>query len=408
MKLLYLICALTVVMSAVGCADSTVALRTSRFLVLPDQDRDALPDGLEIDLGTDPRLVDTDGDSLSDYWEVRKYGTDPLSPDSDGDGVADGEWEERSEFTRTIQAIVELRPPFDVRHMNDLFQDARRIDERGDVTRVEVVLYPDARPLFNAGAYQPTRDEHTQPTYAKNYSSEMKSRIRRRLASCVTDVQIVSRILQMMREIRHVDLERDLACESDLPVHFYVHRDALGAVHESGMLARYDAARREMVERNVLFADSMWRLGACGACGSTSILRGAMLRAAGIPEKTIMTIPLLYSYETDGTKIEVESDYSRQYLDIPSNSTRICDHFFNEAWIGNQWIRVDNKIGADGIIIWGKVPAVKILECDDPTDYNIWQYWNYETYRTERPYKYQSVIERPARHSLQDRQAAEG
>jgi hypothetical protein len=60
-----------------------------------DRDSDGLNEEEEYRAGTNPRLVDTDGDTLSDYWEV-KYGPDPLvhnslSADRDGDGLTEAE-----------------------------------------------------------------------------------------------------------------------------------------------------------------------------------------------------------------------------------------------------------------------------------------------------------------------------
>jgi outer membrane protein OmpA-like peptidoglycan-associated protein len=40
---------------------------------------------------TDPLKVDTDGDGLSDWDEVKTYNTDPTKPDTDGDGLTDSE-----------------------------------------------------------------------------------------------------------------------------------------------------------------------------------------------------------------------------------------------------------------------------------------------------------------------------
>ncbi len=377
-----------------GCATGHLRCQPDRELVLADRDLDGLPEMLEAGLGTDVELVDTDGDSLSDYWEANKYRTNPTESDSDGDGTPDGDWEERAEFARTLRAVVDLRPPFHIQHMNDFYQDARVLKALGGgVTRVEVVLYPEAIPSINASTYKPVRSQDTAPSFTKNYSPEMQRAVRRQVEACTTDVQAVEKILRQLREARHVDLVGDLGCECDLPAHFYLHRDVHGAILESAVPTS-DKGRWEMVKKVVVFANSMWRLGTRGACGSTAILRGALLRAAGIPEKTIMTIPLLYSYETDGTEIDVQTHYSRQHLDIPEGDTRICDHFLNEAWIGGQWVRVDNRINP----AWGDSPTVKILECHDPTDVDLRQHWNYETWRTRRPYKYLCIIERPAKH----------
>ena len=56
-----------------------------------DSDIDGLPDVLEIAIGTRPDLVDTDGDTLTDYQEVYITGTDPTVYDSVIEGVSDAD-----------------------------------------------------------------------------------------------------------------------------------------------------------------------------------------------------------------------------------------------------------------------------------------------------------------------------
>ncbi|NNM11613.1 MAG: hypothetical protein HKO60_06770, partial [Pseudomonadales bacterium] len=56
-----------------------------------DDDNDGLTDAEEAQYGTDPTLVDSDADSLSDYDEVYSYNTNPNAADSDGDGYSDAE-----------------------------------------------------------------------------------------------------------------------------------------------------------------------------------------------------------------------------------------------------------------------------------------------------------------------------
>ena len=57
---------------------------------LSDSEEDVDLDGV-VDAGeTDPQLADTDGDGLSDYQERVTYATDPLSKDTDGDAATDG------------------------------------------------------------------------------------------------------------------------------------------------------------------------------------------------------------------------------------------------------------------------------------------------------------------------------
>jgi hypothetical protein len=61
-----------------------------------DTDSDTLTDAREAELGTNPQLADSDGDSLADSAEVgvepaSGTGTDPRLTDTDGDGVEDGD-----------------------------------------------------------------------------------------------------------------------------------------------------------------------------------------------------------------------------------------------------------------------------------------------------------------------------
>ncbi len=56
-----------------------------------DCDEDGLSDREEEQVGTDPCLLDTDGDDLIDIDEVRRHGTNPLEPDTDEDGLSDSE-----------------------------------------------------------------------------------------------------------------------------------------------------------------------------------------------------------------------------------------------------------------------------------------------------------------------------
>jgi hypothetical protein len=55
-----------------------------------DTDKDGLPDLREKELGTNPAIMDTDADGLSDGDEILVWKTDPLNSDTDGDGYSDG------------------------------------------------------------------------------------------------------------------------------------------------------------------------------------------------------------------------------------------------------------------------------------------------------------------------------
>lgn len=56
-----------------------------------DSDNDGLTDIEEKNIGTNPQLYDTDGDTLSDYQEYNVLGTNPLNKNTDGDRYNDNE-----------------------------------------------------------------------------------------------------------------------------------------------------------------------------------------------------------------------------------------------------------------------------------------------------------------------------
>ncbi|MEW8045243.1 MAG: hypothetical protein ACH255_15450 [Candidatus Thiodiazotropha sp.] len=64
-----------------------------------DADGDGLTNQAESELGTDPRVADSDGDRVWDLTEVLLFDTDPLTADTDGDGISDGADPKPTQFT---------------------------------------------------------------------------------------------------------------------------------------------------------------------------------------------------------------------------------------------------------------------------------------------------------------------
>lgn len=77
-----------------------------------DHDGDGLKTRLELLIGTDPLVYDSDHDGLSDGFEYRRSHTNPLDPDTDGDGVDDGtQWRRR--VRNTPGTVIRPRGWFD-------------------------------------------------------------------------------------------------------------------------------------------------------------------------------------------------------------------------------------------------------------------------------------------------------
>lgn len=332
--------------------------------------------------------LDSDYDGLSDYEEINKYLTDPYNSDSDRDGIKDGEWDERYQYTRVFRAVVDLRKPYNLEHMNDFYQDARLVEVVSDeVSRFEIILYPDAKEVLIPTQFIPKDNEFTKPTYSKNYNSEMISTYNGIVESAKSDLHALVLLQRSFNKLNYISLKNDLGFTTTLPLQFQIYRNEEGQLIKKYYGYPTTHSIEELNDR-LFYADGMFRNGTRGACSSSATIRGAMFRSVGLEERTVFTIPLFYSTDSDGTRVDVENIPLNNSLNLSSGNVPISDHFFNIVKIGERWIRVDTNIIDTGIY----APYIKLLEMDDQVDYS-WEIWNFETYYDKRPYKYISIEE---------------
>lgn len=355
---------------------------------LLDTDLDGLPNEMEADLGTDPELADTDGDSLTDYAEAVKYGTNPLEGDSDGDTIPDSDWEERREYTYSVYTRLLIREPFVLETMTDTYQDVRVVagPDEDRYTEFEAVLYPDTQVPIAASSYPLTDlpDDiaiYTEPGIATNYDAGMQAEVQSIVGDAETDIQATLRILSWVRS------ETTYHLDYSLPEFGYIR------VENGDVQVRNydDPFPVDDMLRTHYYADSMFAERTHGTCTSVATLKCAMLRAAGIPCRLIQTIPVIFSHgsQTVPYSNNLTRDWSTKWEQPPGDDSEGVNHAYLEVYLGGQWLRVDQTIG----IYFHSTDelSLKILSVADWSEVDFTETWPVDWIH-ERPF-YTLVIE---------------
>jgi len=227
--------------------------------------------------------------------------------------------------------------------MNDLYQDARPADRKArlkDGTVVEVLLFPFSTPHVFAQPYPRAPIPESLRKYvardlSMNFSDETQKEIRDKIVKgATTDVEAVEKILAWMAsETRLANTLPEFAFFNVVD-NKIVWRQSLGSPEQD----------QRLLQTN-FFGDAMFKSRLHGTCSSTATLRATMLRAAGIPTRLIQNLPLINRYEGDPEPL-VEALRMRimaKGYDWGQGGGG-ANHVYNEVFLNNRWIRVDNVI----------------------------------------------------------------
>ena len=375
---------------------------------LQDTDQDGLDDGLEMQLGTLSTRSDTDLDGLTDYEEYCKYRTNPTSPDSDGDGTPDADWNERREYTYSIRAILELKPPWNLKAMNDLFQDARLMESPdSNFQKVEVIIYPNATLVLLPTPYpnQLTSEElikYTQPAFDLNYSPEMQLGVQQILSGATHTLEVLARL---QHEIGKMKLTTPLYAPF-----IYTYKQQRKLIVDQAFFESLDrdVTKAEVEETLAVnyFGDSMFKRKRYGACVSRARLLASMLRAVGIPARVSFSIPMIYYYKGTGewkrltknlNNEEVAGGFSYQKPLIP-NEVKIVGHSQVEAYLNNHWIRLGYQINEGPLFAGTDQLFIKIIDAADFAEIDFTKTWSPTQWVKERPYRTVELSDQAAKY----------
>ena len=377
---------------------------------LRDTDKDGLDDGLEAEIGTLCTSSDTDTDGLTDYEEYCKYRTDPTLADSDRDGISDADWNERREYTYSIRAVLELKPPWSLEAMNDLFQDARLMEstvENSAYTKIEVIVYPYAAPILLPMPYphQPISEifsKYIQPTTDLNYSPEMQKEVRQILSGSTHTLDALARL---QHEISQMKLTIPLYAPF-----VYTYKQQGELVTDRTFFENIDQEVTESEINDALavnyFGDSMFKRKQYGACISRARLFASMLRAAGIPARVSMSVPMLYYYKGTGewkrlmknlSNEAVTGSFAYEKPSVP-NEVAIVGHSQVEAYLNNHWIRLGYQLNEGPLFAGTDKLFIKIIDAADFTEVDFTKTWSPVQWVKERPYRTVELSDQAAKY----------
>jgi hypothetical protein len=298
---------------------------------------------------------DSDGDGLPDFQEIHKYRTDPRKKDTAGQGVSDGDWQQRREHTYSVRAVVRVMPPYNLKALNDDYQDVRVRKETKDFVELEVVVYP-----FNSNAEAIKGNPNWQKDYAgmkeyltpgvtTNWDEPMRKDLLRELAKDgidtdkLTDKEVVEQVSRwLFKRSRH----REMFCT------FYTgfrggKPEVLPGLEETFERDKGDPKWTVQQQfEHELFGREMFAHKTYGTCTSTAVYQTTVLRALGVPTRMILCIPLadgsgpaqVEMVEKGLTHNRVRND---ALLGAISGGAGFASHTFCEVFVGGRWRRLN-------------------------------------------------------------------
>ena len=378
---------------------------------LQDTDADGLDDQLEIELGTLSTTSDTDADGLADYEEYCKYRTDPTSADSDGDGISDADWDERREHTYSVRAVLDIKPPWNLEAMNDLFQDARLMEAETpnyqNYQKIEVILYPYASPVLLPNPYPYQRiteafKKYTEPSYDLNYSPEMQMAIKEILSEETHTLGVIARL---QHEIGQMILTAPLY---DPFIYTYINHGELVVDQEFFDSMDRKVSKPEIEEALAVnyFGDSMFKRKQHGTCISRARIFATMLRAAGIPARISISIPMLYYYKGIGEREHLIKNLDKEVaagsyvFEVPSVPTEasIVAHSQVEVYLNNHWIRLGYQLNEGPLFAGTDMAYIKIVDAANFSEVDFTKTWTPGQWVKERPYRTVELSDQVAKY----------
>ena len=325
--------------------------------------------------------LDSDHDGLSDFQEIHKYRTNTKKNDSDGDGVPDGDWQERREFTYSVRTVVKVMRPCNTDVVNDDYQDARVLSETKNYVELEVIHYP---LNTNADGIQEHRDwkkhssvmkPYLEPGITTNWDAKMRQDLLAELKAAGIDVDALTD-KQVVEKLSRWAMRRGRYLPRVFTTYYIHYSDGQPSVYpglENAFKREFERDREnydwkiDQHFNHELLGRGMYYNKTHGSCTSFAVYLTTVLRAAGIPTRMVLAIPVIDS--NDQAQLEMAERGIRNHrlrhsmLRKLRNLSGFVAHTFNEVYVGGRWRRLNySKLGADIDSIYGLITHVNTFK----------------------------------------------
>jgi len=261
----------------------------------------------------------------------------------------------RSNDDYTITTTVRLVQPYDIRAMNDEFQSAKLIGEKGGVGTFEITYRPLHIQQVTADPNWRKSDrkmaEYLLPRTCANWDADLKTQILSDLRKDGIDPEKLDD-KTLVERVSNWALQRSRFNDQfGLWMIEFNHGSPTipASLKKSFAENEPKGASLQQIYAQEVFGKGMYAAKTHGACTSTSTYMTTILRAIGIPTRIILTVPACDPNDKSQVKaltMAVRHHKTVQAIRLAATSNGFVNHVFNEVWVGGKWVRLNyNRLG---------------------------------------------------------------
>ncbi|MFI5385733.1 MAG: transglutaminase domain-containing protein [Fimbriimonadales bacterium] len=268
-------------------------------------------------------------------------------------------WGRTPDLDYTLTTTLRVVQPYDVKAMNDEFQQATLLSERDGIATFRITYHLFHRQAVTANPNWKADDakmvEYLEPRPAANWDSDLQRRILADLkAHGIDPDKLDDKTLVPM--IATWALGR---CQHNKQFGAWMVEFKNGKPQVAPDLREAFAANEptgksdaELFD-NELLGKGMYLNKTCADCTSTSSYLATVLRAAGIPTRIIVTVPAADGNDPAQVKMltdAIRHNRTRKAVSEGISSAGFSNHIFNEVFIGGKWVRLNYTVLGQPIV----------------------------------------------------------